>query len=201
MVTIEQTKTALLVMDVQNDIIHKDGKYKDFGTPAHAEERDIFGNIGKVLKKARETGLKVVHVKFGMRDFDAETKANHTPILNAVKALKACDLNSWGGDIHEAFTPVEGESIVEKNRVDSFQNTNLKKILDDAGIDTLVMTGVATNYVVEATARHASDDDYRVIIVEDCCSSMNQELHDFSMTNILPNLGQVCSSDEVVAAL
>jgi gluconolactonase len=201
MVTLDKTKTALLVMDVQNDIIHKNGKYKDFGTPDHAEERDIFENIGKVLKKARQTGLKVVHVKFGMRDFDKETINNHTPILSAVKALKACDLNAWGGDIHEAFTPVEGEAIVEKNRVNSFQNTNLKQLLDDAGIDTLVMTGVATNYVVEATARHASDDDYRVIIVDDCCSSMNQELHDFSMTNILPNLGQICTSDEVIAAL
>ena len=106
-----------------------------------------------------------------------------------------------GGEIHEAFTPVEGEAIIEKNRVNSFQNTNLKQILDDAGIDTLVMAGVATNYVVEATARHASDDEYRVIIVDDCCSSMNQELHDFSMNNILPNLGQVCTSDDLVAAL
>ena len=201
MLTIDKEKTALLVMDVQNDIIHKDGKYKGFGTPAHAQARDIFVNIRKVLDKARETGMKVVHVKFGMRDFDAETKNNHTPILSAVKELRACDLNSWGGEIHEAFTPVEGEAIVEKNRVNSFQNTNLKQILDDAGIDTLVMAGVATNYVVEATARHASDDEYRVIIVDDCCSSMNQELHDFSMNNILPNLGQVCTSDDVVAAL
>lgn len=201
MITIDIAKTALLVMDVQNDIIHKDGKYKDFGTPAHAEEMNIFGNIQKVLDKVRETGVKVIHVKFGMRDFDAETRGNHTPILSAVKELRACDLDSWGGDIHGAFTPVAGEAIIEKNRINSFQNTNLKEILDAAGIDTLVMTGVATNYVVEATARHASDDEYRVIIVEDCCSSMNQELHDFSMNNILPNLGQVCTSDEVIAAL
>ena len=84
-------------MDVQNDIIHKDGKYKGFGTPAHAQERNIFVNIRKVLDKAREAGMKVVHVKFGMRDFDAETKNNHTPILSAVKELRACDLNSWVG--------------------------------------------------------------------------------------------------------
>ncbi len=200
-VTIDKKKTALLVMDVQNDIIHKDGKYRDFGTPAHAEEMDIFGNIGKVLAKARETGMKVVHVKFGMRDFDRETGNNHTPILSAVKELRACDLNSWGGDIHEAFTPVRGEEIVEKNRINSFHNTNLKQVLDDAGIDTLVMTGVATNYVVEATARHASDDEYRVIIVEDCCSSMNRKLHEFSMNNIMPNIGEVCTADDIVAAL
>jgi len=201
MLTIDKKKSALLVMDVQNDIIHKDGKYKDFGTPTHAEERNIFNSIKNVLLKARKAGMKVVHVKFGMRDFDAETKNNHTPILSAVKELKACDLDSWGGEIHEAFTPVEGEEIVEKNRVNSFHNTNLKQILDTAGIETLIMTGVATNYVVEATARHASDDEYRVIIVEDCCSSMNQDLHDFSMNNIMPNLGLICTSGEIIAAL
>ena len=194
-------KTALLIMDVQNDIVHEDGKYKDFGSPAHAKERDIFSNIKKVLDKAREAGLKVVYVKFGMRDFETELEDNHTPILEAVASLKACDLDTWGGEVHESVKPIEGEAIVEKNRINSFHNTNLKQVLDDADIDTLILTGVATNYVVEATARHASDDDYRLIILEDCCSSMNQEVHDFSINNVLVNLGAVVSSDEVIQAM
>ena len=48
---------------------------------------------------------------------------------------------------------------------------------------------------------YASDDDYRLIILKDCCSNMNQELQDFSMQNILPNLGQISTSDEIVAIL
>lgn len=61
--------------------------------------------------------------------------------------------------------------------------------------------GFTTNYVVEATARHASDDDYKLIILDDCCSSMNQEVHDFSMQSILPNLGPISTSDEIVGML
>lgn len=194
-------KTALLIMDVQNDIVHENGKYKDFGSPAHAKERNIFEHIQKVLAKAREVGLKVVYVKFGMRDFEKELEGNHTPILEAVSGLKACDLNSWGGEIHESIKPIEGEDIVEKNRINAFYNTNLKQILDEANIDTLILTGVATNYVVEATAMYASDDDYKSIILEDCCSSMNQEMHDFSINNILVNLGEVTTSDELVKQL
>jgi nicotinamidase-related amidase len=201
MLAINKEKTTLLIMDVQNDIVHEDGKYKDFGSPAHARERNIIGNIKKVLNMARDKGMKVVHVKFGMRDFEEEVKNNHTPILDAVSNLQACDLDSWGGDVHHDLQPKPGESIVEKNRINAFHNTNLKQILDEAGIDTLILTGVATNYVVEATARYASDDDYRLIILEDCCSSMNQELHDFSMQNILPNLGQISTSDEIAAIL
>jgi nicotinamidase-related amidase len=194
-------KTALLIMDVQNDIVHENGKYKDFGSPAHAKERNIFAHIKKVLDKAREVGLKVVYVKFGMRDFKSELKGNHTPILDAVGSLKACDLNTWGGDVHESIKPIAREDIVEKNRINAFHNTNLKQILDKANIDTLILTGVATNYVVEATARYASDDDYRVIVLEDCCSSMNQGMHDFSIKNILSNVGEISTSDEVVGMI
>lgn len=97
----DKTKAALLIMDVQNDIVHEDGKYKDFGSPAHAKEQNILQNIKKVLDKARQVGIKVVHIKFGMRDFEAEVKGNHTPIFDAVSDLKACDLSTWGGDIHE----------------------------------------------------------------------------------------------------
>ena len=201
MTEIVKEKTALLIMDVQNDIVHEEGKYKDFGTPAHAKERNVFENIKKVLDKARQVGMKVVYVKFGMRDFEAEVKGNHTPILDAVSELTACDLNTWGGDVYEYIKPMEGEAIVEKNRINAFHRSNLKQTLDEANIDTLILTEVATNFVVEATARHASDDDYNVINLEDCCSSMNQEMHDFSMQTILPNLGQISTSDEIVGML
>jgi len=201
MLEIQKDRTALLVMDVQNDIVHEDGKYKPFGNPAHAKERNIFDKIEAVLDKAREEDLKVIHVKFGMRDFEAEMEGCHAPILAAVAGMRACDLDDWGGEIYETFTPIEGEDIVEKNRVDAFIGTNLKDLLDEAGIETLLMTGVATNWVVEATARHAADEGYRVIVLEDCCSSMNQAMHDFSIDNILSNIAVISSSGEVIESL
>ncbi|MFW6136005.1 MAG: cysteine hydrolase family protein [Chloroflexota bacterium] len=201
MLEIEKDTTALLIMDVQNDIVHEDGKYKDFGNPAHAAERNIFDKLQAVLAKAREEGLKVIHVKFGMRDFEAEVEECHAPILKAVAGMGACDLDAWGGEIHDSVRPIEGEDIIEKNRVDAFIGTNLEEILEEAGIETLLMGGVATNWVVEATARHAADDDYRVVIVEDGCSSMNQAMHDFSIENILSNVAEISSSDEVIQSL
>ena len=55
--------------------------------------------------------------------------------MAAVSELKACDLNAWGGDVHEFIKPIEGEAIVEKNRINSFHRTNLKQVLDEANID------------------------------------------------------------------
>ncbi|MEA3376530.1 MAG: cysteine hydrolase [Chloroflexota bacterium] len=143
----------------------------------------------------------MIHVKFGMRDFEAEVEECNAPILKAVAGMGACDLDAWGGEIHESVKPIEGEDVVEKNRVDAFIGTNLKEILDEAGIDTLLMGGVATNWVVEATARHAADEDYRVVIIEDGCSSMNQSMHDFAIDNILSNLAEIVSTDEVIQSL
>ena len=143
----------------------------------------------------------MVYVKFGMRDFVEELKDNHTPILDAVSDLGACHLDKWGGEIIDELKPVKGEEVVEKNRVNAFYNSKLEEILKEAWIDTLIITGVATNWVVEATARHASDADYQVIVVEDCCSSMTQELHDFAIKNILPNVGVIVQSEEIISSL
>lgn len=69
------------------------------------------------------------------------------------------------------------------------------------GVDTLILTGVATNFVVEATTRTAADKDYRVIIAEDCCASMNKEMHEFTINNILPNLAIISNSKEICSSL
>lgn len=64
-----------------------------------------------------------------------------------------------------------------------------------------ILMGLWTNYVVEATARHASDVGYRVVVVCECCTSNTEENHNFSMQNILPTVSTVVSLDEVLQAL
>ena len=65
----------------------------------------------------------------------------------------------------------------------------------------MLLSGVATNFVVEGTAREAADRGYDVIIVGDCCASVSQEAHDASLTVALPFLATISDLDEVVAAL
>ena len=67
--------------------------------------------------------------------------------------------------------------------------------------ETLLLTGVATHFVVEGTAREAVDRGYNVVIVQDCCSAMNAEGHEMSLNNALPFLTVISSSDEVMATL
>ncbi len=78
-----------------------------------------------------------------MRDLEAEVEECNAPILKTVAGMGACDLDAWGGEIHESVKPVEGEDVVEKNRVDALIGTNLKETLDQAGIDTLLSGCIA----------------------------------------------------------
>jgi nicotinamidase-related amidase len=79
--------------------------------------------------------------------------------------------------------------------------SDLETILKNKRTGTLLLTGVATNFVVEGTAREASDRGYNVVVVGDCCASMNQEAHDAALSVALPFLSTISSSDEVIAAL
>jgi nicotinamidase-related amidase len=61
--------------------------------------------------------------------------------------------------------------------------------------------GIATNWVVEGTARYAADADYRVIVLEDCCAGISVEAHDFSIANVLSTIAEVSNSQEFLASL
>ena len=108
---------------------------------------------------------------------------------------------TWGGEIHQSVTPQDGEPVVTKRGVSAFYGSDLAPLLATGGIDTLLLSGVATNFVVEATAREATDRGYNVVIVGDCCASVSQEAHDAALTTALPFLATISNLDEVIAAL
>lgn len=74
-------------------------------------------------------------------------------------------------------------------------------ILRVRDVTDLILTGVATNFVVEGTARQAADLGYRVLIARDCCASASVEHQNFTLDHILPFLATVTTSPEIIAAL
>ena len=103
--------------------------------------------------------------------------------------------------IENSLGPAEGDVIVSRPRVNAFCNSDLQSILSSKEVHTLVLMGIATNWVVEATARHACDADYRVIVLEDCCASSSAEAHNFAIDNILSRIAEVSTSEEFLANL
>jgi nicotinamidase-related amidase len=158
------------------------------------------GKTARLLDAARRSGLKVIYVSVKFRPGHPEPNRS-AGLFQAVVEANALVEGTWGAAIHEAVAPQEGESVVTKRSVSAFAGSDLANLLVASGITTLLLAGVATNFVVEGTAREAVDRGYSVFVVGDCCASLSQEAHDSSLNTALPFLATITTSEEAIAAL
>ena len=192
--------TALLVMDFENDIVHEEGAFKDFGFARMVKENDVLGKTARLLTVARNAGILTIYVSVKFRPGYPERPAN-AGLWQGLHAANALVEGTWGATIHDALPPQDGEPVVTKRGVSAFTASDLEPILKNKRIGTLLLAGVATNFVVEGTAREACDRGYNVVVVGDCCASVSQEAHDAALTVALPFLSTISDSSEVAAAL
>ena len=199
-INIDKGRTALLAMDFENDLVHEDGAFKDFGFAAMVKANDVLGKTARLLDAARRSGVKVIYVSVKFRPGHPEAPKS-AGLFQAVVQANALVEGTWGAAIHDAVAPREGEPVVTKRAVSAFAGSDLANLLSISGITTLLLAGVATNFVVEGTAREATDRGYDVVIVGDCCASASQEVHDAALNTSLPFLTTISNLDEVTAAL
>ena len=197
---ISKPHTALLVMDFENDIVHPEGAFKDFGFAQMVADNNVLDKTSQLLTAARSSGVTVIYVSVKFREGYPERPAN-SGLWQGLHGANALVEGTWGSQIHDQLTPEKGEPIVTKRGVSAFAASDIEQILHNKRIGTLILAGVATNSVVEGTARQACDLGYDTIVVGDCCASMSQEAHDSSLNTALPFLCTVSNLDEVSAAL
>lgn len=189
---LDPARTAILVMDVQNDIVSL--------LPGEAERQQLLTSIRKVIDAGRRARATVIYIVVHFREGYPEISPRNRR-LSDLPGSGRLVAGTPGARVHPAIAPQPGELVIAKKRVNSFYGTELPVVLSARNIDTLVLMGIATNFVVEGTARHAADADYNVIVVADGCTAWRRENHDFTIKYILPSLAIVTSSDEVVKAL
>ena len=197
---ISKAHTALLVMDFENDIVHPEGAFKDFGFAQMVADNNVLDKTSQLLTAARSSGVTVIYVSVKFREGYPERPAN-SGLWQGLHGANALVEGTWGSQIHDQLTPEKGEPIVTKRGGSAFAASDIEQILHTKRIGTLILAGVATNFVVEGTARQACDLGYDTIVVGDCCASMSQEAHDSSLNTALPFLCTVSNLDEVSAAL
>jgi nicotinamidase-related amidase len=189
--TLDPTRCAVLAMDFQHDILE---------TAPGARETPLLGNVARVLGAARRYGATVIHVTVSFRDDYADAPP-HVPLFQEEKARGVMKAGSPGAEICAEITPQAGDLVVTKHGMDPFNGTPLANLLRARGVETLVLMGVLTNFVVEATARTGADSGYRVVVVTDGCASDAEDHHRFFVDTILPKIGTAATADEVIAAL
>src|SRR5215471_6232468 len=202
--TLPKGKTAILVMDCQNDIVHEQGKVGG-NTPGGAmprvyKEKNLLGTIKKLMEAGRAAQVPIIHVRHAYRPDYADMPDN-VQIFQGMKQMQALQEGTWGAEIHADLTPAPSDFVLTKTRVSAFYASPLEGILQARGITHLVLTGVATDGVVEGTARDGADRGYGIIIPEDCCVGTTEEAHRVLLGGILSFLATVCKSNEVIQAL
>jgi nicotinamidase-related amidase len=94
-----------------------------------------------------------------------------------------------------------GEFVVDKTRISAFYASTLAGLLEAEGLIHLIMTGVATDGVIDGTARDAADRGCYVIIPSDCCASTSEKSHNTILRGVLALIAKVCDSSEKIDAL
>ena len=178
-----QLKEILLVLDMQNDFVHAEGPMAKSPMGAQVAERGILARTAAVIKKARESGVRVGFVRVA---FSADYKEcpPSSPVFGGLPKAGLLKLGEWGADIHPQLVPQPEDVQIVKHRVSPFFQTSLELQLRTLGVGRIYCCGVSTQAVVQATVRDAHDRDFDVVVLEDCCAAHSAEEHTNSMTSI-----------------
>ncbi len=192
--------TALLIQDLQNDVIIEKGAFADSGSPQHALEQNVVANVQKLAAAFRRAKAPVIHVWYIVEKGAPGLKQN-APLFEGVKGTKALVRGSWGAKPAKGLEPKPGDFIVEKMRMSAWQGTKLENLLAGLGVDTVVVSGAWTNMSIEHTARTGADMGFYMVVPEDGCSTMNADWHNASINYALQNVSTVTDCKSVAAAL
>jgi nicotinamidase-related amidase len=194
------SKTALLVLDVQNEFVDPRGKVGSGGFAKIIEQRQIIPKIAKAQAAFRAKGLPVAFVNVGYRA-DYADAISRSARLKHLMDMNAIVIGTWGTEFPDAIRPLPSEIVFTKHAVNPFFNTQLLTWLQRQGVDTLALTGCHTHMVVDSTARYADDAGFYVKVLEDCCASPDPELHRIEIEKILPLFAQITSSEQLLRTL
>jgi len=184
---LEASKTALVTIDLQNAVV-------GMATQPYPAA-DVVARSARLAAAIRAKGGLVVYVRVVLSEFlnlpvDVSRRDPNAP----PPPPEASEIVANAG-----YEP--GDLIVSKPHWGAFAGTELEEALRSRGIETVVLTGIATNFGVESTARQGTGLGFPFVVVEDACSSISEEAHQFAFTHVFPYLTRVRSTEEVLAAL
>ena len=198
--TLDAARCALIIQDLQNDVMIDGGAFAESGAPEHAKEQNVVENVKALAETCRSKGIPVIHVWYIVEDGAPGLKLN-APLFQGVKDGHALVRGSWGAAPAEGLEQQDGDIVIEKMRMNAWEGTKLESLLKGLGRDTVIVTGAWTNMSVEHTARTGADKGYFMVVPEDGCSTMNADWHNASINFALQNVSTVTNCGAVTEAL
>jgi len=198
-ISLEADRCALIIQDLQNDVIIEGGAFADSGAPAHATQQNVVGNAARLAAACREKGIPVIHVYYLVNEGAPGLKVN-APLFEGV-AEGALVRGTWGAAAVDGLEPEDGDFIVEKMRMSAWEGTELELVLKGTNRDTVIVTGAWTNMSIEHTSRTGADKGYYMVVPEDACSTVDDDWHAAAINYALQNVSTVTNVDAVISGL
>jgi nicotinamidase-related amidase len=186
--------SCLVVWDVQNGLVDRIFNKEEF-----------IGNLKSFIKELREK-MPVVYTLITPlpKEFQSSWYIyNMMRRFNVKEADKLPNFMAPGSkerEIPEAVEPAKSDILLNKSTASIFIGTNFEHMMRNKGINTLIFTGIATEFGIESSARDASNRGFYPIVVSDCVSSMDKGAHERSLKN-LDKIAVVKKSAEILASI
>jgi nicotinamidase-related amidase len=178
--------TALLIMDVQPEIVERFGADR---LPAQ---------LARAATAARGAGARVIFVKAGFRPGYPEINPRNRQF--APLSGSGAFIEGASSTLHSALAPQSGDVVVTKHRVSAFAGTDLEMILHAASIRTLVLSGISTSGCVLSTLRQAADLDFSLSVLSDGCVD-DPEIHQVLCEKLFPVQAEVLAIEDWIARM
>jgi ureidoacrylate peracid hydrolase len=212
-ITLDTTRTALIVVDMQNAFCKKGGLFDYMGRLNEDKARRIIEIDKKVIELFRRNGMRIVFLRMtysqdlsdaGDRESPNYWKQSGLALMRENPELRGKFLTkgTWDQGIVDELKPEPGDIVVDKTRYSGFVNTDLNAILKTNNIKYTVFIGLFTNICVESTLRDAFFHEYFPVLVSDGCGSTGPEyIQEATVWNVTSVFGWVTSSDDLIKSL
>lgn len=219
-IAIDAAKTAVIVVDMQNDFGSEGGMFQRAGIDISKIQAAV-APTAKVLASARKEGIKIIYLKMAFKpdlsDAGAADSVNlvrHQKIMKVGTKVKSPTgaesriliRDTWNTDILSELTPKAEDTVLYKHRFSGFYQTELDSILKRMGIKYLIFTGCTTSICVESTIRDAMFRDYLPVLLADCTAEpigdgLPRSNHEASLLTIQVLFGWVSNSADFIKGL
>ena len=192
---LDSKSTALILIDMINAVAKGNGP--PYNVPPNRQ--GVIDNFVRLVAHCREVGAPIIYI----------TTYRRADNSDAPKTI--ADVGGGGGaamlegtpavEVIDELAPHDGDYIVVKPRFSAYYGTNMESILKSLGTETILVGGISTQRSVEGTARDAKNRDTQCVVVSDCCTAGEEDVHQMTIDSVLPLLVRVRNTDEVIAAL
>jgi nicotinamidase-related amidase len=195
-------QTALLCIDVQNYgmVIHDEPAERERWAPFHSRMRGtVIPRLKALQTRFRDAGIDVLHARIACQLEDGRDRSLSQKLPGWNNLLMPKDTEA--SQIIPEVAPEPGEIVVTKTTDSALTGTNLRLLLSNMGIRTVIVTGIYTDQCVSSTVRSLADESFQVILVEDCCAAGTGALHEQELAIINMIYCHVMQSDELTGLM